>query len=58
MENPTDESPYAAFKKKVQEIGDTPVPLKHVIVAVVITALVVSPPRSWLVINSAKLHRV
>jgi len=58
MEIPTNETPFTIFKKKVQEIGDTPVPLKHAVAAVVVTMLIVRPPRSWLVLNSAKLHRV
>lgn len=44
--------------EKIKELGETPVPLKHVGLIVLITVLVVAPPRTWLVTSSQKLHRL
>lgn len=43
---------------KMREIGEIPVPLKTTVLLVVVTALVVRPPRVWMITNSQHLHRV
>jgi hypothetical protein len=44
--------------EKIKEIGETPIPLKHVAVIVTIAVLAVRPPRTWFVTTSHELHRV
>lgn len=46
------------FKEKIKELGETPIPLKHAVLAVVITALIIRPPRVWFVTTSQQIHRV
>ena len=50
---------------KIKEIGETPVPLKHVVLIVTFAVLVVRPPIVWkygyftrMAVSSQELHRV
>ena len=46
------------IKEKIIEIGEKPVPIKHVAVIVLVTILVSRPSGIYIVSSSQKLHRL